>query len=101
MRNMASFQFFSPQTEMLGAFVGFLIIYFLNYRATRDRIWPKGMPWAGVRNEWFWQIRAHLRDRFDAKKTLEEGYQRVSKSHTCYYSLKIWLMLICSMEKRV
>lgn len=54
-----------------------IIIYLLHLRATRLRVIPEGIPWVGLRNEWFPKARANLRELFDSKQNIETGYQKV------------------------
>lgn len=54
-----------------------IIIYLLHLRATRLRVIPEGLPWVGLRNEWFSKARANIRDLFNSKSNIEEGYQKV------------------------
>ncbi|KAH8589744.1 cytochrome P450 [Bisporella sp. PMI_857] len=64
---------------IIAILVAIIVIYALHKYSLRDRIAPAGVPWVGVRNEWFSILRAHWRDQWDAKKNLEEGYRRFSK----------------------
>lgn len=54
-----------------------IIIYLLHLRATRLRVIPEGVPWVGLRNEWFSKTRANIRELFNSKSNIEEGYQKV------------------------
>lgn len=54
-----------------------VIIYLLHLRATRLRVNPEGVPWVGLRNEWFSKTRANLRELFESKSNIEKGYQKV------------------------
>lgn len=56
-----------------------IIIYSLHLRATRLRVTPKGVPWVGLRNEWFSKTRANIRELFNSKLNIEEGYKRVKQ----------------------
>ncbi|KAG8163376.1 hypothetical protein KVR01_006673 [Diaporthe batatas] len=56
-----------------------VIIYLLHLRATRLRVIPKGVPWVGVRNEWFSKTRANVRELFESKSNIETGYQKYGK----------------------
>ncbi|KAL1391388.1 cytochrome P450 [Phyllosticta capitalensis] len=56
-----------------------VIIYALHLRATRRRVVPKGVPWVGLRNEWFAKIRANMRELYHSKQNIEEGYQLYGK----------------------
>lgn len=54
-----------------------IIIYILHLRATRLRVIPTGIPWVGLRNEWFPRTRANIRELLNSKLNVEEGYQKV------------------------
>lgn len=56
-----------------------IIIYILHLRATRLRVIPKGVPWVGLRNEWFSKMRANVRELLNSKFNIEQGYQKVEK----------------------
>lgn len=60
---------------LLAAFA--IIVYLLHLRATRLRVTPKGLPWMGLRNEWFSKTRANIRELTNSKSNVEEGYQKV------------------------
>lgn len=55
-----------------------IIIYLLHLRATRLRVIPEGIPWVGLRNEWFPEARANIRELFDSKQNIQTGYQKVN-----------------------
>lgn len=55
-----------------------ITIYLLHLRATRLRVIPEGIPWVGLRNEWFPEARANIRELFDSKQNIETGYQKVN-----------------------
>ncbi|KAK7518891.1 cytochrome P450 [Phyllosticta citriasiana] len=61
-----------------------VVIYLLHLRATRLRVVPKGVPWVGLRNEWFSKIRANVRETFVSKQNIEEGYKKYGKHGTPY-----------------
>jgi hypothetical protein len=67
-----------------------IIIYLLHLRATRLRVTPEGVPWVGLRNEWFSKYRANFRELFDSKLNIESGYQRVN----IYFSLSSSMIYI-------
>lgn len=58
-----------------------IIIYLLHLRATRLRVIPKGVPWVGLRNEWFSKTRANVRELFDSKLNIEQGYKKVGNTY--------------------
>lgn len=60
---------------LLAAFA--IIIYLLHLRATKLRVTPKGVPWVGLRDEWFPKTRANIRELTNSKSNVEEGYQKV------------------------
>ncbi|KAI7776840.1 hypothetical protein LA080_004371 [Diaporthe eres] len=71
-----------PFQKFSGALVGLkvylfaalpIIIYILHLRATKLRVTPKGVPWVGLRNEWFSKTRAN------SKSNIEEGYQKYGR----------------------
>ncbi|KAG6368107.1 hypothetical protein INS49_002307 [Diaporthe citri] len=61
-------------------FTAFPIIFFiLHLRATRLRVIPEGIPWVGLRHEWFSRTRANIREFLNSKLNVEEGYQKYGK----------------------
>ena len=84
----------------LFAVIPIIIIYLLHLRATRLRVVPNGVPWVGLRNEWFSKTRANIRELFNSKLNIEEGYQkvnrlscpfsRVAKSHSTDINRPVW-----------
>lgn len=64
-----------------------VIIYLLHLRATKLRVIPKGVPWVGLRNEWFSNTRANIRELFNSKLNIEEGYQKVSLPSPLFFFL--------------
>lgn len=64
-----------------------ILIYLLHVRATRLRVIPEGVPWVGLRNEWFSKYRANFREFFDSKLNIESGYQQVNISFSFFSSM--------------
>ena len=47
-------------------------------KAYKDiNVFPSTVPWAGVRKERFWKVKACLRELFAGLKTLQLGYEQV------------------------
>lgn len=84
---------FQSSSAIVGAWKVYLIaafpviIYLLHLRATRLRVLPDGVPWIGLRNEWFPKTRANMRELSNSKTNIEEGYQRVSPMLWLFLSL--------------
>ncbi|KAJ0104185.1 hypothetical protein J7T55_000536 [Diaporthe amygdali] len=51
-----------------------------------------GVPWVGLRNEWLSKTRANLRELFDSKPNIEEGYQKSDSV------LSIYKVLLADVE---
>lgn len=70
-----------------------IIIYLLHLRATKFRVVPNGVPWVGLRNEWFPKTRANIRELFNSKLNIEEGYQKVKQLACLFLDLPSYTSL--------